>query len=126
MPTNDRFYCDDLTTDDDRVSGIDDLIDVLATTLDPLSLDTLAELLLHPDGRVRSAALEAIERLRPSNLELRRQLTPSAFRRVRRALGWAKTRPTRKARATLAATRPPEDEEEEATYDDADSSRDTS
>jgi hypothetical protein len=103
---------DDASIDDDFSPGLEGLCEVVRTASDPLALATLAELLEHPHPSIRSAAAEALARLSPKDLDLRRQLSPRAAARVRTAMGWTKSRPTRKARGALAASRDQGDEEE--------------
>jgi HEAT repeat protein len=97
------FLLDDAFCDDDLMPDVSETVDAIRTTNDPLALGALADLLQHPHPSVRAAAVEALRGLRPSSLELRRQLSPVAAMRVRDALGIERTRKTRKARAALVA-----------------------
>jgi hypothetical protein len=98
MYTDTATLYDDIPSDDDLTPGLEDMTEVIRTTSDRLALPALAELLEHPPPAVRAAAVEALGTLRPSPLELRRQLSPRALARVRNALGEQRTRVTRKAR----------------------------
>jgi HEAT repeat protein len=92
------FLLDEAISDDDFMPDMSETVDAIRTTTDRFALGALAELLRHPHPSVRSAAVEALRSLRPSSLELRRQLSPVEVMRVRDALGLERTRKTRKAR----------------------------
>ena len=96
---------DEIPSDDDFTAGLEEMYEVIRTTTDPLALATLAELLEHPHPSIRSAAAEALDRMHPKELDLRRQLSPGAAIRVRKAMGWTRTRSTRKARKSLVEPR---------------------
>jgi hypothetical protein len=105
MHDRDELLFDGMPYDDDLTPGLEEMIEVIRRTTDPLALPALAELLEHPHPSVQSAAVEALLMLGPSSRAIRRQLDRRAAARVRDALGWGRVRPTREARAALRSSR---------------------
>jgi hypothetical protein len=105
MQDHDELLFDAMPYDDELTPGLEEMIEVIRRTTDPLALPALAELLEHPHPSVQSAAVEALVMLGPSGHAIRRQLDRRAAARVRDALGWGRGRPTREARAALRASR---------------------